>query len=293
MQYCYYPGCSSHSTGRAYEESVRAVVEPLGMELRELEDWNCCGATAYMNVNEILSFSLTARNLALAEKENLPVLTPCSACYTNLRKTNAYLEKFADLRDKVGEALGEAGMAYSGGVPAKHLLEAIVIEAGLDRVRDAVKKPLEGLKVAPYYGCQIVRPFSYEKDPENPTSLEQLLEALGATPTKFPLKTHCCGGSLMGTMNPVALRLCRNLLLAVQAGGADCIAVTCPLCQLNLDAYQKRVNRAYDANFHYPVLFFTQVMGMAFGAPASKLGIARGIVPPGEAVRKHMTEVAT
>ena len=209
MKYSYFPGCSSHSTGRAYEESVRAVAEPLGLELQELEDWNCCGATAYMSVNEILSFSLTARNLALAEKADQPLVTACSACYTNLMKTNVYLEKFPDLKTKVDEALAEASMSYRGHVPTRHLLEVVVNDVGLDAVKAAVKKPLEGLKVAPYYGCQIVRPYTYEADPYNPTSLEKVIEATGATATRFALKTQCCGGSLMATMNPVALRLCR------------------------------------------------------------------------------------
>ncbi len=278
--YSYYPGCSAHATGRAYDESIRAIAAPLGLELVELEDWNCCGATAYMSVNEMLSFSLTARNLALAEQAGRPLTTPCSACYTNLRKTEAYLEQYGELREKVGAALAEAKLSYRGGVRAKHFLEVVVHDVTLARVRAEVKRPLGGLKVAPYYGCKIVRPFSFEADPENPETLEQLLEAIGATPTAMALKTHCCGGSLMGTQNDQAIRLCRNLLLSVQESGAECIAVTCPLCQINLDAYQKRVNRTYGTAFHYPVLFFTQLLGLALDLPAAALGLKRCIVSP-------------
>lgn len=290
MEYTYYPGCSAHATGRGYEESIQAIVGLLGIELKELEDWNCCGATAYMNVNEMLSFSLTARNLSLAEKEKRPVTTPCSACYLNLRKTNVYLNQYPDLKKKVNSALAEAGMSYSGAVETKHFIEVVVNDIGLEKVKALVKRPLEGLKIAPYYGCQMLRPLpcQEEKDPDNPVMFEQLLEALGATPVPYALKTQCCGGSLMGTKNDVALRLCRNLLLNAQEAQADCIAVTCPLCQLNLDAYQKRVNHNYGTNFAFPVLFFTQLMGMAFQLPFKKLGLHRCIVPLGPAVKRYV-----
>ncbi len=279
MSYIYYPGCSAHAGGRAYDESIQAIAPKLGVELKELEDWNCCGATAYMNVNEVLSFSLTARNLALAEKENKPVCTACSACYTNLAKTNVYLHKFPELKAKVDTALAEANLTYNGNVETKHFLDVVVTAIGLDKVKSLVKKPLSGLKVAPYYGCQILRPLSGEKDPENPVMLEQLLEAIGATPTKFALKTWCCGGSLMGTNDAVALRLCRNLLMNAVEDGADVIAVTCPLCQTNLEAFQPRVNAMFGTSFKIPVLYFTQLMGMAFDMPDRSLGLARSIIP--------------
>ncbi len=278
MRYAYYPGCSLHATARPYQESVAAVAGPLGMELVEIDDWNCCGATAYMSVNEVLSFCLTARNLALAAKTGDAVVTPCSACYTNLRKTEAYLAEFPEVKKQVDGALAEDGMRYDGGVASKHLLQAVVEDVGLDRIRSMVKRPLAGLRVAPYYGCQIVRPLGAEGDVDNPVMLDHLLEALGATPTYYPMKTICCGGSLMGTREEVALRLCRNLLLCAQQGGADCIAVTCPLCQMNLDAYQARINATYQTNFELPVIYFTQLMGIAFGLPAEQLGLGRGVV---------------
>jgi heterodisulfide reductase subunit B len=278
MRYGYYPGCSLHATARPYEESVAAVAGPLGMELVEIEDWNCCGATAYMSVNEVLSFCLTARNLAIAARTGDPVVTPCSACYTNLRKTEAYLAEFPEVKREVDGALAEAGMRYDGGVTSKHLLQAVVEDVGLEKVRSLVKHPLSGLRVAPYYGCQIVRPLGVEGDVDDPVMLDRLLEALGATPTYYPMKTTCCGGSLMGTREEVALRLCRNLLLCAQQDHADCIAVTCPLCQMNLDAYQGRVNATYKANFRLPIIYFTQLMGLAFGLPARALGLDRGVV---------------
>jgi heterodisulfide reductase subunit B2 len=281
MRYAYFPGCSLDATAKPYGESVRAIAGTLGMELAEVDDWNCCGATAYMSVNEVLSFCLSARNLSQAAKSGGTLVTPCSACYTNLRKTEVYLKEFPEVREKVDTALAEAGMRYSGGVVTKHLLQAVVEDVGLDRVRSAVKHPLRGIRIAPYYGCQIARPYGIEDDQDDPKMMDFLIEALGATPTPYPMKTFCCGGSLMGTKEDVALKLCHNLLLCAEKDQADCIAVTCPLCQINLDAYQGAVNRKFGTNFNLPILYFTQLMGMAFGVGSTELGLPRCIVPAG------------
>ena len=279
MKVAYYPGCSLHATARAYDESIRAIAGTLGLELDEIEDWNCCGATAYMNVNEILSFCLSARNLALAAKTGLPVVSPCSACYTNLRKTEKYLAQMPEIKRKVGEALAAGGLRYDGGVVSKHLLQVIVEDVGLDKVRSLVQRPLTGLRVAPYYGCQIVRPLGIEASVDNPVMLDHLIEALNGVAVPYAMNTICCGGSLMGTREEVALRLCRNLLLCAQQQRADCIAVTCPLCQMNVDMYQGRVNAVYGTHFHIPVVYFTQLMGLAFGLGAQDIGLQRGAVP--------------
>ena len=278
MKVAYYPGCSLHATARAYDESIRSIAGLMNLTLEEIDDWNCCGATAYMNVNEILSFSLSARNLALAAKTGLPVVSPCSACYTNLRKTEKFLAEMPDIKRKVDEALAAGGLRYDGGIVSKHLLQVVVEDVGLDKVRALVKRPLTGLKVAPYYGCQIARPFAMEESVDNPVMLDRLIEALGAVAVPYAMKTVCCGGSLMGTREEVALRLCRNLLLCAQQQKADCIAVTCPLCQMNVDTYQGRVNEVYGTSFNIPVLYFTQLMGMAFGIGAEDLGLQRGTV---------------
>ncbi|NLT65998.1 MAG: disulfide reductase [Acidobacteria bacterium] len=279
MRYAYYPGCSLEATGRPYEKSVSAVADALGMELLELEDWNCCGATAYMSVNEILSFCLSARNLCQALKTGDTLVTPCSACYTNLRKTESYMSEFPEMKKKVDEALAEAGLRYDGGVVTKHFLQAVMEDAGVDRIVSRIKRPLTGLRVAPYYGCQIARPYGIEDDSDNPTMLDRLLTLIGATPTYYPMKTVCCGGSLMGTREDVALRLCRNLLMCAEQYDAQCIAVTCPLCQLNLDAYQNAINKAYGTRFNLPVVYFTQLMGIAFGMDWKGVGLRECIVP--------------
>jgi heterodisulfide reductase subunit B2 len=279
MRYSYFPGCSLDSTARPYGESVEAVASALGMELVEVDDWNCCGATAYMGVNDILAFSLGARNLCQASKTGGPLVTPCSACFTNLRKTEKYIAEYPDIRQKVDAALAAGGLHYAGGVETRHLLQAVVEDVGLDCLRSAVKKPLEGLKVAPYYGCQIARPFGIEDDADDPQMMDDLLRALGATPTRFPMKTVCCGGSLIGTREEVALRLCRNLLMCAQQDGADCIAVACPVCQINLDAYQGAINKSYGTDFNLPIVYFTQLMGLALGLDSRTLGLQRCVVP--------------
>jgi len=287
MRYAYYPGCSLEATGKPYQESVEEVARALGMELVELEDWNCCGATAYMSVNEVLSFSLSARNLSQAKKAGDTLVTPCSACFTNLRKTETYMAQFPEMKKKVDEALAEANIKYEGGVVTKHFLQAVVEDVGIEKIQSLVKRPLKDLRVAPYYGCQIARPYGIEDDADNPTMLDRLLTALGATPTYYPMKTTCCGGSLMGTREDVALRLCRNLLLCAQQDAAECIAVTCPLCQLNLDAYQSAINRAYGTKFNLPIVYFTQLMGIAFGMDSKKLGLTQCIVPATNLVAQY------
>jgi heterodisulfide reductase subunit B2 len=249
------------------------------MVLEEIPDWNCCGATAYLSVNEVLSFCLSARNLAQAAKTGNPVVTACNACFTNLRKTEAYLSEFPELKKKVDLALAEGGLRYDGGIVAKHFLQAIVEDVGWETVRSMVKTPLNGLRVAPYYGCQIARPYGIEDDKDNPMLLDRLIDTLGATPVVYPMKTVCCGGSLMGTREEVALRLCRNLLMCAQQDRADCIAVLCPLCQINLDAFQNQINKSYGTDFHIPVLYFTQLVGLAFGIDPITLGFQRGVVP--------------
>ena len=164
MRYAYYPGCSLEATGRPYQDSVTKVAKALDIELVELEDWNCCGATAYMSINEVLSFSLSARNLCQAKKIGDTLVTACSACYTNLRKTEAYLADFPEIKSKVDASLAEAGLRYDGGIATKHFLQTIVEDVGLEKVKSQIKKPLTGLRVAPYYGCQIARPYGIEDE---------------------------------------------------------------------------------------------------------------------------------
>jgi heterodisulfide reductase subunit B len=279
MKYSYFPGCSLKGLGRAYEESLLPVMRHLGVELVELDDWNCCGATAYMSVDEQKACVLAARNLAIAEKAGAhDLVTPCSACYLVLNKTKHYLADSPEIHETVQRALRSANLTYSGNTPVRHPLDVLVKDVGLDVVKEKVVRPLKGLKVAPYYGCQVVRPYSTFDDAWNPTTMDRLLTTLGAEVLHFPLKTKCCGGSLTGTVPEAGLRLSYILLKEAVRRGADVIATICPLCQFNLDAYHDQIVRRW-GSVRIPTVYFTQLMGLAFGFSPKELGLNRNFVP--------------
>lgn len=282
--YRYYPGCSLKTTASSYEESLLAVATAIGIEMRELDDWNCCGATAYFSIREIVTHAISARNLAIAEKEGADIVAPCNACYMGLNKSNQSIQEFPDVKRRVDDALAAAGLEYNGTVRVRHLLEVFLNDVGTDRLKSLVKKPLEGLKVAGYTGCQMVRPLEGFDDMEVPKTLDLLASAMGATPVKFQMAARCCGGSHMLTDDEMALRMCRAILLCARENQADVIVTTCPLCQLNLDAFQGRVNSMFGTDFDIPILFFTQLMGVAMGV--GPLGLGRNIVKPGKSLAR-------
>lgn len=278
MKFSYFPGCSLNGLGRAYDESLRPVMQHLGVELQELDDWNCCGATAYMAVDEAKACVLAARNLALAERSGLhQVMAPCAACYLVLNKTKHYLHDYPAMKTKVDRALAAIDLSYSGNTPIRHPLDVLLNDVGLDAIKRRVQRPLTGLNVAPYYGCQIVRPYATFDDQYNPTSMDRLIEALGATVVRYPLKTKCCGGSLTGTVPRAGIRMVYILLNEARKRGAHCLATVCPLCQFNLDAYHAAVKSHYGA-VALPTVYFTQLMGLAFGLPEKQLGLHRAAV---------------
>jgi len=286
--YTYFPGCSSSDGGaKAYGWSAQAVSKILEMNLLELDDWNCCGSTPYSSVEELASFCLSARNLALAEKTGLDLVTPCSSCYVILNRTNAYLKQYPQLKAKVKEALATGGLAYNGSVRVRHLLDVLANDIGYDSIAEKARKNLGGLKVAPYYGCQVVRPRYGFDHPEFPQSLDKLVASLGAEPVDFPLKARCCGGSLIISEEDLALELVRGLLDSARKEKAQCLITVCPLCQTNLDVYQARVNRRFGTDYRLPILFFTQLMGVAFGLSEESLGLETNIVPVREVVAKY------
>jgi heterodisulfide reductase subunit B len=286
MEYTYYPGCSLHSSAPAYEHSTQAVMNALGAKLVELEDWNCCGATAYMSIKELTAFTISARNLALAKTSGRDVVAPCSGCFVGLTKANKYINEFPEVREKVNLALAEAGLSYDGGVKVRHLLDIIINDVTIERLKTLVKRPLTGLKVACYYGCQLVRPKTPLDDPEEPKRLEELIAALGATPTYFPMKANCCGGSIMGTEESIGVRLSKNITECAVKSGAECMVCPCPLCQMNLDAYQPRINRTYGKDFKLPILYFTQLIGLALGLQPKDLGFGTELVGAEEILKR-------
>jgi len=279
MKFTYFPGCSLKGLGRAYEESLLPVFGHLGIELNELEDWNCCGATAYMAVDEAKSFVLAARNLALAEQQgDQAIMAPCSACYLVLNKTKHALVESEVMGKRVRRALSIGHLTYKGHTPVRHPLDILINDVGLEAIRAKVVRPLKGLKVAPYYGCQIVRPYSTFDDQYNPVTMDKILEALGATVVRYPLKTKCCGGSLTGTVPEAGLRMAYILLKEALSRGADVIATVCPLCQFNLDGYHAPIAAKFES-VRIPTVYFTQLMGLAFGLNEKQLGLNRMLVP--------------
>jgi heterodisulfide reductase subunit B len=283
MKYLYYPGCSLQGTGRAYDESLLAVFEKLGRPLQELDGWNCCGATAYMSIDELQAFALAARNLALAEREGgaepVSLVTPCNACYLVLLKVQRYMDEYSRIGRVVADALRESGLSYRGDVHVRHPLDVLVNDVGLDVVAEHAAAPLAGVKVACYYGCQIVRPFFDADDPRHPVCMDRILQALGAETLDWPLKTRCCGGSMTGTIQEAGLRLSYILLKEARDRGADVVATCCPLCQFNLECYQGRTLEMFGDRVDLPVAFFTQLMGRAMGLDDRALGLHRLFVP--------------
>jgi heterodisulfide reductase subunit B len=278
MKYSYYPGCTLHASNKEYDMSTKAVCQKLGMELIELEDWNCCGALGAFSYNYFLSVALPARNLALVERTNLKLVAPCNACFHNLAKANKMLKENEDLMKRVNDVMDSP---YGGKAEIRHLLDIIVNEVGLETVAKNVTKPLKGLKVVPYYGCLIVRPTEVAKfdDQENPQSLDNLLKALGAEVLPFSMKVKCCGASLVVGDEELAFQLTKKILEAAKDVGANCVAVTCPLCSTNLDAYQSKIESRYNVKLGLPVLYFTQIMGLAMGINPKELGLGKNMVP--------------
>ncbi len=288
--YIYYPGCSMDSSAKAYQESVEAVCGPLGIGLKEIDDWNCCGATEYFSLDLIPAYSLIARNLALAEEQangNKNLIATCSACYLNLVKADHYMHTDKVLGSKVNEALAAGSMHYTPGKLAiRHLLDVVVNEIGLDKVKERVVKPLTGLRVAPYIGCMLPRPdyTARYSDTEYPNELDDLLRALGAEVIYFPLKSHCCGGHMTQIGPDTAFEMIRRIISAADQFNADVIAAVCPMCQMNLDAFQGQMNSHFKTKYNIPILYFTQLMGIAFGETPENLGFGSEFVSAREAM---------
>jgi heterodisulfide reductase subunit B2 len=279
--YLYYPGCSMEGSGRAYGESISGACTALGLELREIEDWNCCGATEYVGVSLSPAYSLIARNLAIAAGEKTggePLVAACSACYLNLAKADHYMKERPTLNERVNDALSAGGLHYDpGSIEVRHLLEVIMNDIGLDAVREKVVKPLTGLRVAPYLGCMLPRPDPDHRwtNHERPDDLDRLLAALGADVVDFPLKTECCGGHMTQIAPKVGLELIKRLVDEAEHHGADMMVTVCPMCQINIDAYQGEMNALFHTSHKMPIVFFTQLMGVAFGLDPKSVGFGR------------------
>lgn len=280
MKYAYYPGCSSESSASAYDATSQMVAAALGLELEEIRDWNCCGATEYFSIDSLPAYALVARNLALAVRQGTSeVIAPCSACYVNLKKVDERMGDYPQLNSEVNEALAAGDLSYTpGSVRARHLLDVICNEVGCDAVSEKVVRPLAGLTLVPYYGCYIGRPEGGFDDVENPQTLDRLLKGLGATVPDYSLKSSCCGGHMTQIGTEVALGMLRRLIDLAAKLGADAMVMACPMCQLNLDVYQRQLNSHFGTSYRMPIVYFTQMMALALGMDEAELKFEEGFV---------------
>ena len=245
MSYLYYPGCSLTGTAREYDLSTRAVMDAMGVPLMELEEWTCCGASAAEACSDLLSLALPAINLAIAEDMDAQqdIMVPCSACYLNLKKAAETMRQDPLTRGRVNTVLAENDLTVKGTMKVRHLLDVLATDLGADAIRGKVSVDLSHLTIAPYYGCQCLRPYPVFDDPEEPRSMEPLIKATGAHIHPWQMGAKCCGASHMNTKMAVALELVHAILQA--ARGADAIVTVCPMCQMNLEAYQDKIARRY------------------------------------------------
>jgi len=279
--YSYYPGCTLEGTEAEYNKSCVNVCKRLGVELKEIADWNCCGALETTS-EKALALALSARNAAIAEgMGDMDCVVPCNICFNNLKKAHHEVVNDTKVGRIIKKSLESAGLSYEAKVKIRHLLDVLVNDVGLERIGYEVKRPLEGLKVAPYYGCLVVRPsvVCQFDNPVNPTSMDEVLKALGAEVIEdFSHKVKCCGGStLMGDMD-TSFRFTRAILKEAKDRGADCIAVVCPMCHTMLDAQQARVESYFGEKYGIPAVYLTQLMGLAFGMDPVDVALGKNIV---------------
>jgi heterodisulfide reductase subunit B len=285
MIFSYYPGCSLESTACEYDESVRAVFRALGVELRELEDWNCCGASSAHSLSPALSRLLPARNLRIAQEAGYDVVMPCAACFNRHKSVDQELRRDARRREAVEQALG---FQFSGEVAVRSLLDVICRDIGLERVMEQVKEPLVGLRAVGYYGCLLVRPpgITQFDDAEHPVWMDRLLSAVGAQPQPWSYATDCCGGSLSLTAPALAGRLVERLVERAREAGAQAIVTGCPLCQMNLEMRQSRAAQPM------PVFYFTELIMVAFGLEGCDRLWKKHLIDPRAVLRSVMARAS-
>jgi heterodisulfide reductase subunit B len=279
MRVAYYPGCSLEGTAIEFDESSRAMCEALGIELVEVPDWSCCGASSAHFVNHDLAVALGARNLALAQSTGAEQVTaPCAACYARLKFAE---HKLREDPERLGRMLERGGVDYHGGMRVTSLLETVVYDYGLEAIRQRMVRTLNGLKVACYYGCLLVRPTDIPgfDDPENPRCLDHLIETLGGEPVEWPYRVECCGGGLALGRADIVRKLIGDILDEAVAAGAECFVVACPLCQGNLDWRQTEAAAERGKEYNLPVYYFTQLVGWCCGVPPQGLAIEKLLTP--------------
>ena len=282
----YFPGCSAHGTSEEFDSTLKLVLKTLDVELEDIPDWNCCGATSAHIMTENLAYALPLRNLVLAEKlSNSTLGIACASCYQRLKVTKVHMDENPELAHRINSTIVEEG-TYEGRVDVKSMLQYAYEDIGLETIKSKVTKSLAGLKVACYYGCLLTRPkkITHFDSPEYPMSMDLICEALGAKATDFDFKTECCGASFSISNTEVVEGLSGKILEMAKESGAHAIVVACPLCQSNLDMRQPDIEKKLGKKLGIPVFYFTQLMALAFGYPADQLRFPKHIVPVEEAL---------
>jgi heterodisulfide reductase subunit B2 len=259
MKVSYYPGCSLDGTASEYNQSLEAVSEKMEIELAELKDWTCCGASSAHVTNDKLAVGLAGRNLIIAEKAGLDLMVPCAACFQRLKSADKHL--------KAGEAIEGINHKYEGKFNIKHSADMIWESVGEQKISSLVKKPLKGLHPVCYYGCLTTRPpkVTDAANPEDPQAMDNILRALGADVRPWSYKTDCCGGNLILTNTEIAKKLVKKLFDMAEEAGANCIVVGCPMCHSNLDTRESEILKENGDKYNLPVYYFSELMGLAFG----------------------------
>lgn len=277
MRYAFFPGCSLQATAKPYDTSTKAICDVLNIELEEIPEWICCGASPAHQTDKLLALALPTKSLINALQMGRDVAVACTACYSRLRAANYELKEGQGYEKELWKLLYSG---YRGNVPVKHLLDVFVNDIGLKEIEAKVTKKLDGLKVACYYGCLLTRPpkiVAFD-DPEDPVTMDNLVTALGAEAVPWPYKTECCGVNFTISRTDVVLRLVNDILTMAHDAGAECIAVACPLCQPNLDMRQKEVEKRYRKKYNLPIMYFTQLVGLSFGISSEELGLNKLVV---------------
>ncbi len=281
MKYSYFPGCTISTTALEFGLSTDAVCEALGIELVELEDWNCCGASSAHSLNHELSYTLPARNVALAQGTGLDIVAPCPACYQHTLTADLRMRQDEAWRRSLEQTLG---FTYQGRGRTRHLLEVLSEPDVLELLRQKTVRPLTGLKVVSYYGCVLVRPpeITGWDDPEHPTRMDQVMAAIGAEPVDWSYKVDCCGASMALSRADIVLQLSARLGQEAVAAGADVVACACGICQINLDTRQTAERKV-------PALYFTELMGLAMGLPGVDKWLSKHAIDPRPVLAPYAT----
>ncbi|MDD4614963.1 MAG: CoB--CoM heterodisulfide reductase iron-sulfur subunit B family protein, partial [Caldisericia bacterium] len=274
-----YPGCSEKSTAPELDATTLALIDFLHLDIKELKDWVCCGASSMHSVDKVLHTALSVMTLDAANAEERDIMVQCPACLAHVLEAKEVLSKDSELKSDVLEAVGKQ---VDANMKIRHFSSILHDEYGLDKIREKVTNPLQSLSIASYYGCLIVRPperMQYD-DPENPMVMDQLMSTCGAEIVQWPFKTKCCGAGTAISDTDVSLDLTYEILRMAKNNGAECICVLCPLCQNNLDLRQKKIEQRYGEKLNLPVLYYTQLLGLAFGLDPIMLQLNRLFVDP-------------